>query len=43
MSKITGQTFTCSHYLMPVGEFHWDKDHFNRGTNLTARYIPIVL
>merc|ERR1719150_276008 len=37
VSKITGQTFTCSHYLMPVGEFHWDKDHFNRGTNLTAR------
>ena len=30
ISKFTGQTFTCGHYLMPVGEFHWHEDHFNR-------------
>ena len=33
ISKFTGRTFTCSHYLMPVGEFHWHQDHFNSSSN----------
>ena len=33
ISKFTGKTFTCSHYLMPVGEFHWHQDHFNATSN----------
>ena len=33
ISKFTGRTFTCSHYLMPVGEFHWHQDHFNASSN----------
>ena len=36
-SRFTGATFTCGHYLKPVGEFHWNKAHYNRSTNLTAR------
>ena len=39
-SRFTGQTFTCSHYLMPVGEFHWHQDHFNRSQEERTKELP---
>ena len=32
--------FTCGHYLLPVGEFHWDKDHYNRSSSMIGKELP---
>jgi len=37
VSKFTGKTFQCQHYLTKVGEFHLAKDHYNRTDTPVAR------
>ena len=29
--------FTCGHYLLPVGDFHWNQDHHNRYLNMNGK------
>ena len=36
VSKFSGEVFTCGHYLMKVGGFRWDSDHYNQSTNTSG-------
>ena len=36
VSKFSGEVFTCGHYLMKVGGFRWDSNHYNKSTNTSG-------
>ena len=38
MSKFTNANFTCGHYLLSVGEFHWD--NYKRSSGLNGKELP---